>query len=209
MTIVEKHSLWLRCVHWGNFVFIIPMVVSGLFIYWPNDIYPGFFPGWFYSIFHIDHRLAEGMAIHFTLGWFFVINAVLYGLFTVLSGHWKELVPDRATIRNLIPAILFELNFSKRRPLQGKYNPAQRVAYVCVFLLGVIQVLSGFAIYKPVQLRWLVKVMGGYSIAHAVHFYGMVVLCLFTVVHVIQVARAGWNNLRSMVAGFEVSGEAG
>jgi thiosulfate reductase cytochrome b subunit len=69
--------------------------------------------------------------------------------------------------------------------------------------LGALEVLSGFAIYKPVQLGWLAALMGGYEGARLVHFVCMISLVAFMGVHVSQVVRAGWNNFRAMVAGFE------
>jgi thiosulfate reductase cytochrome b subunit len=80
----------------------------------------------------------------------------------------------------------------------------QRITYSGILVLAILGVLSGFAIFKPVQLSWLAAGFGGYNGARLVHFVVMIALCIFVFVHIVQVIRAGWNNFRAMVAGFEV-----
>ena len=194
----------MRWTHWANFPLMALMVWSGILIYWANDIYPGFFPEWFYQTFHIPQRLAEGMAIHFSVAWLFVINSVLYTGYVLLSSHRKELLPDRQAFRDLIPTILHDLKLGKKPLTAGKFNAAQRVTYTFVLIIGAVEILTGFSIYKPVQLSWLARVFGGYEGARIIHFIGMVCLCLFFLVHIVQVVRSGWNQFRAMVTGFEV-----
>jgi thiosulfate reductase cytochrome b subunit len=183
------------------------MIWSGILIYWANDIYPGFFPAWFYRIFRIDHRLAEGMAIHFTVAWLFVLNGICYFTYLIQSGHWRDVFPNRNDFQNLLPTLLHEFGLRKDAPVQGLFNSAQKFAYSAVWLMGTLAVLSGFSIYKPVQLQWLTMLFGGYETARLIHFTVMILFVLFFIAHVTQVARAGWNNFRSMVAGFEVENE--
>lgn len=205
MRIIEKHSLWLRVCHWINVPSLALMVWSGILIYWANDVYPGFFPLWFYRWFKLDHRLAEGMAVHFSVGWIVVLNGIIYLGFFLGTKHWKEVFPNRHSIRTLGPTILHELGIRKERPLAGKFNAAQQFAYSSIIGVIAIETLTGFILYKPVQLSWLTSLFGGYEFARIIHFAGMIFICLFTFIHVLQVIRAGWNNFRAMVAGFEVS----
>ena len=60
------------------------------------------------------------------------------------------------------------------------------------------------AIYKPTQLAWLTGLLGGYAWARAEHFTLAVGYVLFFVIHITQVVRAGWNNFRAMVTGYEL-----
>lgn len=207
MKAYEKHSIWLRWVHWLNVPFLFVMIWSGILIYWANDVYPGFFPEWFYRVFHIDHRLAEGMAIHFTIGWLLVLNGLSYFVYLFISGHWRELFPTRQTFRDLIPTILHDLKLRKTGPAPSRYNAAQRIAYTGIWFLGTLEVLSGFSIYKPVQLRWLTLLFGGYENARFIHFVAMLLFVFFILIHITQVIRSGWNGFRAMVAGFEIENE--
>ena len=199
----EKHPLWIRIVHWLNVPFLALMAWSGLLIYWANGIYPGFFPDWFYDLFQLKFRLAEGLMVHFTVAWLLVLNGLVYLVFTLFTRHRRELFPNRAAARDLLPTIQHDLGLRASAPTHGKFNAAQRFAYTGALVLLALEVLSGFAIYKPVQLGFLTTLFGGYEGARLVHFGCLIVLVLFTLLHLVQVLRAGWSNFRSMVSGHE------
>ena len=70
--------------------------------------------------------------------------------------------------------------------------------------MGLGSLLTGLAIYKPIQFNFLCNLLGGYEWARAEHFILTILFTLFFVVHVVQVILAGWNNFRGMVTGFDV-----
>jgi thiosulfate reductase cytochrome b subunit len=212
--LVEKHPLAIRWFHWINFPVLALMIWSGLWIYWANDVYRlgwgtttlfKFFPQSFYQALHLDHKLAQGMSWHFLLMWAFFLNGLLYVLYTFFSGEWRYLLPDRHSLREAGQVLLHDLGLRKTAPPVRKYNGAQRIAYTAVILMGLGSLLTGLAIYKPVQFGWLARLLGGYEVARFQHFVLTIGYVLFFVVHVAQVVRAGWNNFRSMVAGFEIA----
>ncbi len=215
MTRLErKHSLATRTFHWANLPVLAIMIYSGLLIYWANDVYAirlggltivKFFPGWFYEALHLDGRLAEGMAWHFTFMWFFAINGLLYVAYTVWSGEWRELVPNHRTFAEAWQVVLQDLGIRKQPLPRRKFNGAQRLAYTGVVAMGAGSLLTGLAIYKPVQAAWLTALLGGYPMARLEHFALCVGYVLFFVIHITQVIRAGWNNFRAMVIGVEVA----
>nr|ACN58824.1 thiosulfate reductase cytochrome B subunit [uncultured bacterium BLR12] len=211
--IKEKHPLLIRWTHWINFPILTIMIWSGLLIYWANDEYSvtlfgytfvKFFPQWFYDKLNIPFRLAEGMAFHFFFMWLFTINGLLYISYTVFSGAWRQLFPNRHSFREAWLVLLHDLHIRKTIPPQDKYNAAQRIAYSLIILMGFGSILTGLAIYKPVQLYWLTWICGGYHFARILHFAFTIGYILFFVVHVFQVMLAGWDNFRSVVAGFVV-----
>ncbi|RZK45583.1 MAG: thiosulfate reductase [Hymenobacter sp.] len=211
--LVEKHPLAIRWFHWLNFPLLSLMIWSGIWIYWANDVYRlgwgdttlfKFFPQSFYAAFHLDHKLAQGMAWHFVLMWGFFLNGLLYVLYTAFSGEWRYLLPNRHSLREAWQVTLHDLGLRKAAPPVRKYNGAQRLAYTAVVVMGLGSLLTGLAIYKPVSFGWLTRLLGGYEAARAEHFILTIGYVLFFVVHVWQVIRAGWNNFRSMVAGFEI-----
>ncbi|MBA2249050.1 MAG: cytochrome b/b6 domain-containing protein [Chitinophagaceae bacterium] len=211
--IVQKHPLAIRWFHWINFPVLAIMVWSGVLIYWSNDVYRvgwgdktilKFFPDSFYKAFHIPFRLAEGMSLHFMFMWFFAINGLLYILFLVFSGEWRLIVPNKNSFKESWQVILHDMHLRRALPLQKKYNAAQRIAYTGVIIMGIGSLLTGLAIYKPVQFHILCAMLGGYEWARVEHFILTILFTLFFLVHVIQVIIAGWNNFRGMVAGFEV-----
>jgi thiosulfate reductase cytochrome b subunit len=211
--IVQKHPLVVRWAHWVNFPVLGIMIWSGLMIYWANDIYRigfgdktllKFFPDSFYSALNLDGRLADGMSLHFVFMWIFFANGLVYVLYTIFSGEWKYLWPNKRSFKQAWQVLLHDLHLSKIKPPQTKYNAAQRVAYSSIIVMGLGSLLTGIAIYKPTQFSWLCTMLGGYTFARILHFALTIGYVLFFLIHIIQVIIAGWNNFRAMVTGFEV-----
>ncbi|MCW3124876.1 MAG: Thiosulfate reductase [Bacteroidetes bacterium] len=212
-SIVEKHPLAIRWFHWVNFPVLGVMIWSGLLIYWANDVYRigwgdttilKFFPDSFYKALHVPFNLSKGMAFHFVFMWLFLVNGLLYVLYTIFSGEWRYLLPDRHSFKEAFLVVLHDLHIIKSSPPQGKYNAAQRIAYSTVIVMGFGSLVTGLVVYKPIQFNWLCTLLGGYEAARIEHFVLTIGYVLFFVVHVVQVILAGWNNFRAMVAGFEV-----
>jgi len=209
----KKHPRAIRWMHWINFPVLTLMIWSGLLIYWADDVFRigwgdvtllHFFPDWFYRILGVPFRLAEGMAWHFTVAWLFALNGIAYVLYTALSGEWRYLLPNRHTLGEAWQVVLHDLHL-RRAPLpRRKFNGAQQLAYTTVIVMGAGSLLTGLAIYKPVQLAWLTTVLGGYEWARWEHFWLTMGYVAFFLIHVAQVVRAGWNNFRAMVTGYEL-----
>ena len=118
--------------------------------------------------------------------------------------QWRAIVPFKRDFSQLWQT--FRNALLKRDDVASdeKYNGAQRIAYSLVILLGAVLVLSGLAIWKPTSLPWITALMGGYEAARFIHFWATMAFCLFIFIHVIQVVRAGWSTMKSIVTGFEV-----
>ena len=208
-----KHPRAIRWFHWINFPLLAIMIWSGLLIYWANPVYRigvgnftlfHFFPESFFTALNLNQRLADGMAWHFLFMWLFAINGLAYVIYTAVSGEWRYLVPDRNTLREAIQVTLYDLHLSKTHPPRRKFNGAQQIAYTSIILMGVGSLITGLAIWKSVQFAWLTSLLGGYRAARMEHFVLTVGYVLFFLVHIAQVIRAGWNNMRSMITGYEV-----
>ncbi len=208
-----KHPRAIRWLHWINLPLLAVMIWSGLRIYWAEDVYAFgigswqwfvFFPEIVYEQLDLDRHLARGMAFHFSFGWLFVINGVAYTAYLLSSGEWRHIVPDRKSVPEAKDVVLHDLHLRSEAPAQGRYNAAQRISYTIVLAMAAIVVVSGFAIYKPTQLHPLPWLFGGYQGARLIHFSMTIGILLFFVVHIVQVARAGWGNFRGMVTGYEI-----
>lgn len=218
----RKHPLAIRWMHWINFPVLGLMIWSGLLIYWGDSVPPyqhahqvyrigighwtllRFFPDWFWKFLNAPYQLTTGMGYHFLFMWIFAINGIAYVLYLALSGEWRLLVPERRSVRDAIQVTLVDLHVRKGLPAQKKYNGAQRIAYSAVILMGLGSLITGLAIYKPAQAHWLTSALGGYEMARWFHFWLTMGFCAFFLVHIVQVALAGWNNFRSMVSGYEI-----
>jgi thiosulfate reductase cytochrome b subunit len=208
----RKHPLAVRWLHWINFPLLSMMIWSGILIYWANAVYGikifgnelfHFFPAWFWGFLSIPFRLAEGIQLHFFFMWLFAANGAIYVLYLIFSGEWRAVLPVPGSFKRAALVTLKDLHIVRHLPPQGKYNDAQRIAYTGVILMGVGSTITGLAIYKPLQLSFLTAILGGYEWARWEHFWLMIAFVGFFVVHVAQVALAGWSNFRSMITGYE------
>lgn len=212
-TVIKKHPLAIRWLHWVNFPLLAIMIWSGLLIYWANSIYNihvgnkvvyHFFSKEFYKTLGVPFRLAEGMALHFTFMWLFFINGVVYVIYLLISKEYKLIFPNKKSLKESFQVVLHDLHIRRGLPPQKKYNAAQRIAYTGVIIMGFFMIITGLAIYKPAQLHWLTAICGGYGWARVEHFIITILFLLFFVVHVVQVIIAGWRNFSSMITGIEV-----
>ena len=112
-------------------------------------------------------------------------------------GQWAR----RGYIRDSWEMAKFYLFLRRDHPRQGKHNALQRGAYFAMPIVGGLAVISGLAIWKPVQLAPLTNLLGGYVWARYWHFVAMAALVLLTVVHVFMVITVDPYSLRSMITG--------
>ena len=209
----SKHKLVTRWTHWVNFPVLMIMIWSGLLIYWSNDVYTisfgnltlfHFFPESVYKALNMGHRLAEAMSVHFFFMWLFALNGFVYVTYTVLSGEWRYLVPQRKSFAEAYQVVLHDLKLRKTLPPQGKFNAAQRITYTSIIVMGFGSLLTGLCMYRPTQVAWLTNLLGGYQAVRFEHFWLTMGYLAFFVIHITQVIKAGWNNFRSMVTGLQL-----
>lgn len=209
---VKRHSGIVRLTHWINAVCLTAMVASGLQIYMafpyfgatdriydvPNPFERANFP----EAIRLGGWLGAALNWHFAFAWPFVISGLIYLGYLIGSGKWRELLFTPRDTRPAIQMQLYYLRLRKDHPPQGKHNSLQKGAYTFVVALGAISTLSGFAIYKPVQLSWLTWVFGGFELARYWHFAAVWLFTGFTVVHVVMVLLADRASLPSIITGW-------
>ena len=176
------HPLVVRITHWINVIAMLVMILSGWRIYNAAPIFSFKFPG----DVTLGGWLGGALQWHFAAMWVLAANGMAYLLYGVLRGHFKS---------NFLPLTPRAVWGEFRNALRGRivhelgvYNAVQRAAYVGVIVLIVVLVLSGLAIWKPVQLQELAALMGGFEGARVVHFVAMALVVLFILVHVFMVA---------------------
>jgi thiosulfate reductase cytochrome b subunit len=178
----SAHSAAIRIMHWVWVYAVGCMVFSGWEIYNASPSLPFSFPGWT----GLGGWLGGGLAWHFSAMWLLAMDGMAYLVYGFLSGHFqRELaVPTpRAFLRDFWSALTFRLGHRI-----GHYNAVQRVLYLGVIGGVVLQVVTGLAIWKPVQLGGLATVLGGYPIARNIHLATMFLIVAFVVVHLTLVA---------------------
>lgn len=177
---MKMHPLIIRVVHWTNAVSMIVMIMSGWKIY-NDEVIFGFlhFPEWMVLGIWAQHALQW----HFLGMWVLMINGLVYLAYGLLSGRFLRLlwpIRPREVIAEMIQALTFRLQHADLT----HYNAVQKLLYVGVILIIIIQVISGLAIWKPVQFSFLVTLFYDFQGARLAHFFGMTAICLFMVVHI-------------------------
>jgi thiosulfate reductase cytochrome b subunit len=176
------HPWPLRVMHWLNAIAIITLIGSGWQIYNASPFLPFTFPEWA----TIGEWLGGAIAWHLAAIWLLMLNGLAYLAWGLISGHFRRKlwpVTPRAVLRDAWSAIRFELPHEV-----GVYNAVQRLLYLGVIALGILAVLSGLAVWKPVQLWPLSDLFGGFFLSRVVHFIAMSGIVLFLAVHILLVA---------------------
>ena len=189
------HPRWVRVTHWLNALAMIVMIGSGWQIYNASPIFDFTFPrsitlgGW----------LAGGIMWHFAAMWLLVVNGFVYLTLGIVSGRFRrKLFPIRAgeIVSDVKAALAFRLSHEDL----SIYNAVQRLLYLGVILAGIVVVLSGLSIWKPMQLQELTALFGGYDNARVVHFLAMSAIVGFLVVHVLLAILVP-KSLKAMITG--------
>jgi len=206
----KRHHWVVRVTHWVNAVALAGMVASGLRIF---NAYPAFAPrGGTFCCYPLAGRpvpawltlggwLAGARHWHFALMWILVVNGLVYLGFVYLHGEWRELAPRRGDPRDAWEMVKFYLTVRKEHPPQGKHNALQKYAYLSLPVLAAAAVVTGVAIWKPVQLGWLTRLLGGYVWARYWHFLAMLGLVAVTFVHIFMVFSVDPYSIPAMITG--------
>jgi thiosulfate reductase cytochrome b subunit len=189
------HPRWVRITHWLNALAIIVMIGSGWQIYNASPLFDFVFPrsitlgGW----------LAGGIMWHLAAMWLLVANGLVYLTLGIASGRFRrKLFPIRAS--DVLATLKDALSFRLAHEDLSIYNAVQRLLYLGVIFAGIVVVLSGLSIWKPMQLQELTALFGGYDNARVVHFLAMSTIVAFLVVHV-ALAVLVPKSLKAMIVG--------
>lgn len=189
------HPLYVRITHWINAAAIVIMVGSGWQIYNASPLFGFTFP----RSITVGGWLAGALLWHFAAMWLLIVNGLVYVALCFATGRFR---------RKLLPIRMGEVIRDLRAAMTGRldhddlsiYNAVQKALYAGVLLAGVVIVASGFALWKPVQLRELTAMFGGYEGARLVHFFAMATIVAFVIVHVVMALLVP-RSLRAMIKG--------
>ncbi|MGA7807779.1 cytochrome b/b6 domain-containing protein [Bradyrhizobium sp.] len=187
--------VWVRLLHWINAVAIILMIMSGWQVYNASPLFA----------FKFSHSITLGgwlggaLLWHFAAMWLLVVNGLIYLALGFVTGRFaNKLLP--VTPSGVIADVKAALTFGLSHDDLSKYNNVQKLLYTGIIVVGIVIVLSGLSIWKPVQLQYLTALFGGYDIARYVHFICMSAIVVFLAVHV-ALALLVPKSLRAMIIG--------
>jgi thiosulfate reductase cytochrome b subunit len=186
---------WVRVMHWINALAIILMIMSGWQIYNASPL----FDFRFAKTITLGGWLGGALLWHFAAMWLLMINGLAYLLTGFATGRFrKKLLP--ITPAGVLSDLRAALTFKLAHDDLTVYNSVQKLLYAGIIVVGIVIVLSGLSIWKPVQLQYLTALFGGYDVARYVHFICMSLICLFLIVHV-ALAVLVPKSLRAMIIG--------
>ena len=208
---VRRHHWLVRVTHWLTALTLGGMITSGLQIYeayarfgasggpfLPSPFNDARFPAWS----RLGGWLAGALNWHFALMWPLVTCGLVYLGYLVHSGEWRALLFRPRDVPGAVQMVRYYLGLRADHPPQGKHNPLQKLAYTSVYALGALAVLTGLAVYKPVQFGWLTALLGGFQAARYWHFWIVWIFVAFSIVHVILVFTVDPASLRAMITGW-------
>ena len=188
----QMHPLPLRIMHWTNAVVIVIMIGSGWRIYNDEPLFGFLFFSETFSLggdpirslqLHGNAGYAGAEQWHFFGMWILVLNGLAYLAYGAITGRFRRMLwPIRPT--ELIATLRDALSFHLSHQDLTVYNAVQKLLYIGIIAAVFIEVLAGLAIWKPVQFSNLAMLFYSFQGARYVHFFGMVAIVLFLVVHV-------------------------
>lgn len=192
----RMHPAAVRVMHWTNAVAMLILIGSGWKIYNDEVLF-----GWlhFPDAITIGGEAQGALQWHFAAMWVLFLNGLIYLIYGLFTGRFKRLllpIWPSAVIADVRAALAFRLAHDDLT----KYNAVQRVLYLGIILVIIVQVLSGLAIWKPVQFQELTALFYDFQGARLAHFIGMALIVGFLIVH-IALALLVPRTLVAMVAG--------
>jgi thiosulfate reductase cytochrome b subunit len=190
------HPRWVRVTHWVNALAMFMMIGSGWQIY---DASPLFDFLTFPSELALGGWLAGALLWHFAAMWLLLINGLVYVTLGIATGRFRRMllpIRPRAVFDDLLAALRGRLSHDDL----AVYNSVQRLLYAGVLVAGLVIVLSGLSIWKPVQFKYLTLLFGGYDTARYVHFFAMAAIVAFLTIHV-ALALIVPKSLRAIIFG--------
>ena len=187
---------WVRVMHWINAVAIILMIMSGLQVYNASPLFKSLT---FSHSITLGGWLGGALLWHFAAMWLLMINGLAYLVTGFATGRFKKKlfpISPRGVISDAVAALTFKLSHDDL----SKYNQVQRVLYAGIIAVGIVIVLSGLSMWKPVQLQYLTALFGGYDTARYVHFFCMASIVAFLAIHVLLAVLVP-KSLRAMIIG--------
>jgi thiosulfate reductase cytochrome b subunit len=176
-----QQTLLAKTFHWVNIVSLLLMMMSGLQIYNANPVFGGR-SGWRVPDFFIlGGWLGGGRDWHFAAMWFYALNLLWYGLYILGTRRWQRRFASTSDLKVL----------KSNQPPKRKTYSWHRVIYTTIIPILLLAILSGLAMYKPVQLHWLSSLFVNWQTLRTIHFITVPTVLMFTLVHSFLALKVG------------------
>ncbi|MGE5553473.1 MAG: cytochrome b/b6 domain-containing protein [Betaproteobacteria bacterium] len=169
---VLRHPSPLRLLHWFHVAVTLILALTGFYLSRPW-LPPGVL------------RVAYVRLTHLTSAPLLAATVVLYPFYSMLSGAWHDLVPNRQDWRTAGRLLRYELLLSEEAPLRGKYHLLQKLLYLSFQPVLLLQVATGWALAAPTAQSGslVVRLAGDLQRVRLVHYFGALYLVLAATFH--------------------------
>lgn len=186
---VERHSIWIRLFHWSNMIAITLLVLTGYYIHSPNG-------------FPLFDNMDTPRMIHFAMAYLLCIGVLGRVYYAIAANDAKNIVYDVVEDTKKLPSMLkYYMFLADDHPYYGKYNPGQKGMYTGWLAMALIQIVTGFVLYKPDTFAWLGGALGGLIAIRLIHYIVTWIFVLSVLLHVYLDVAEGIPVLKSMFTG--------
>lgn len=224
----QRHSLLVRITHWVSALCFVALLLTGGEIvlshprfYWGETGNVNTKPLFKIPVpssrklvptgynYVLPDQNGWSRALHFQSAWLVVLTGLLYGIYGILSGHFRrELLPGKEdrSLRAFMATVKGHLRFARPSDDEANsYNLLQRLSYLFViFVAFPLVIWSGLALSPTFDSAFpaTVNLLGGRQSARTIHFFVSIFLLLFLLAHVLMVWLAGfWSRTVAMITG--------
>ncbi|MFN7930442.1 MAG: cytochrome b/b6 domain-containing protein [Blastocatellia bacterium] len=207
LTYTREHPWLVRFTHWLNAVSLLVMTASGLQIFMAFPSFGDKIPQ--RDLLHVPAALRLGgwlggaLQWHYSVAFLFTATGLAYVVYLFITGHWRQVILQPKELRGIWPMVRHYFFLQPKPPQQEPYNPLQKLAYTTTVFFGIVAVVTGVALSRPVQFSPLVQGLGGFGWLRVWHFAAMCGFLAFIPGHLLMVALHGWNNFYSMILGWK------
>ena len=203
----REHPRLVRATHWLNAVSLTVMTMSGLQIFMAFPSFGAKIPEsdliYVPEFLRLGGWLGGALQWHFSFAWPFALTGILYVSYLAFSGHWRHVLLRPGEVRGIWPMARHYFLFKPKPEAREAYNPLQKLAYTSTILFGILAVVTGVLLAKPVQFGSIVTLLGGFGAIRVYHFAAMLGFLAFIPGHLLMVALHGWSNFASMWTGWK------
>ena len=219
----SRHSATVRLTHWMATLCFFALLLSGIEIvishprfYWGeagNALSPPLFKipipasrstvptGYKYTL---PDQNGWSRSLHFQSAWLAVFIGIVYGLYGLLSSHFRKNLVLDLNRQSISQTLSNHLHF-KPDSADDDYNVLQRISYLFViFILSPLVVWTGLAMSPAFVSAFPLTVtsLGGQQSARTIHFFVTILFVLFLLVHLGMIVLTGFTNrMRAMITG--------
>jgi Ni/Fe-hydrogenase 1 B-type cytochrome subunit len=184
-----RHPLWIRLLHWSNMISITMLCLTGFYIHAPES-------------FRLFANMNDARTTHFVFAMILSVGVVVRIYLAFATGDWRNIVYAPIKDTKKLPSMLMYYTFlAKDHPYYGKYNPGQKGMYTGVFALAIVQIITGFILYKPVTFTSWAYFLGGFLVVRMIHYIVTWIFVLMVLVHVYLDVAEGIPVLMSIFTG--------